>query len=197
MNSFPWEEAYVTAKELHERLAPFVKRIKAVGSLRRRKPRVRDLEFVAEPLMKTDLTGITYPEIDLIRNEFRKQGRWVKGAARMMQITNTLRVRGLRTELYLVHPPSQWGSLVAIRTGPAALSALAVTWMRARGYPHRHGHCIDVLKPGRPMFPTPTEKEFFEAAGMPLVPPSRREALFRSIDAGHGPEMIPRTKEAR
>jgi len=175
----PWADAYALAEEVAERLAPVVGRLKCVGSVRRRKPTVGDLEFVAGPIMHADLFGGETPVLDPIRHVMHELGTWVKGGDRMMQVTDLLGRRGLTLDLYVVHPPAAWGSQVAIRTGPADLGHYVVTACRRYGYRHDQGHA-QRLDTGEAV-PTDTEEEFFALAEVPCVPPPDREALAKRL----------------
>lgn len=100
----PWAEAFCIAEMVAKRLAPHVERLKAVGSLRRRRDLVGDIEFLAEPrLVQADLFGTQVPDLDGVRAELRAIGTWVKGGERMMQVTDVQRA-GLKLELYLTDP---------------------------------------------------------------------------------------------
>lgn len=179
----PFREAYGLAEDVAAELRPLVVRLKAGGSLRRRRPHVSDIEFVAEPRMvEVDLFGAMAPVVDPIRKRLEELGTWVKGADRMMQITDLFGRPGLKCEVYLVHPPAQWGSQLAIRTGPWELGRHAVTVMRDRGYRHDEGHAIEISTDRT--VPTPTEEDFFALAGLPCWPPSRRDDLIARIQAG-------------
>ena len=97
--SLPWDEAYVLAKTAANQLRPHVVRLKAVGSLRRRRPCVGDIEFLAEPVMvEADLFGSLAPDVAPIREVLEQLGTWVKGGERMMQITNFYGLPGLKLE---------------------------------------------------------------------------------------------------
>ena len=100
-------------------------------------------------------------------------GTWVKGRTRQLVITDLLGQKGLKLEVFVAHPPAQWGSLLAIRTGPADLSRICVTAMRQRGYVHNQGHVSKLA--GGELVPTPAEKDFFELAGIEMLSPSRRD----------------------
>ena len=176
----PWDEAYALAEAAANQLRPHVVRLKAVGSLRRRRPEVGDIEFLAEPFMEpSDLFGSLAPDVAPVRKVLEQLGTWVKGGERQMQITDLDGREGLKLELYLVHPPAQWGSLLAIRTGPWELGRHAVTLMRQRGLRHEDGR---VLK-GRELVPTPTEQDFFAAAGLPLIEPHLRDEFAQQVGA--------------
>ena len=170
---FPFEMAYATAKEVSERLSPTLEKLKAVGSLRRRRPSVGDLEFLAIPFFDEDLFGgHPKPCLDPVRLALRELGTWVKGGDRFMQVKDLLGRKGLSLDLYLVHPPAEWGSLEAIRTGPWELGLLCMMRLTKNGYKHVGGR---VRKNGITI-PTPTEEEFFKLAGIECLPPNQRDA---------------------
>lgn len=170
---FPFEVAYATAEEVSERLSPTLERLKAVGSLRRRRPSVGDLEFLAVPFFDEDLFGgDPKPCLDPVRLVLRELGTWVKGGDRFMQVKDLLGTEGLSLDLYLAHPPAEWGSLEAIRTGPRLLGLLCMMRLAQNGYTHQGGR---VLKSGK-LVPTPTEEDFFGLAGIECLPPNQRDA---------------------
>lgn len=170
----PFDEAFDIAREAGERLKPTVARIKAVGSLRRRRESVGDLEFLAEPIMDKDLFDANpTPILDPVRKVMHELGDWEKGGDRMMKVSNLLGHVGLDLDLFLVHPPAEWGSLMAIRTGPADLGVQCMIRFRKKGLLHVAGH---VTKAGK-VIPTPTEEDFFELAGVDCVPPDQRDTL--------------------
>ena len=172
-HSLPWAEAYVIAQEVSERLSPLVSRIKCVGSVRRRLDRVGDIEFLAEPHFDRDLLGELVPVIEPVREALKELGTWVKGGLRYMQITDLLGRSRLNLDVFLVHPPARWGSLLAIRTGPKELSQYAVTAMRGRGYRHEGGHAVRI-QTGE-LVCTETEEAFFALAGVACEPPAQRD----------------------
>src|SRR5689334_22391530 len=87
----PWEKAVLIAETVSKRLRPYVARVKCVGSIRRHRPEVGDIEFLVEPHHDEDLLGGKLPILGHVRRELLEMGEWVKGADRMMQITNLLR----------------------------------------------------------------------------------------------------------
>lgn len=171
----PFQEALDVARRLTEELKSVVARSKVAGSLRRRRPEVGDIELVIEPhLVEVDLFGRHDPGLEEIRAVVQEWGTILKGGDRMIQVVDVYGKVGLKVDLFLVHPPAQWGSILAIRTGPAELGQLAVTLMRERGFRHRSGYAVNVAT-GAPV-PTPTEEAFFELAGLPCLPPARRDS---------------------
>lgn len=182
-SALSWDEAYAIARDVAQELRPHALRVKAVGSLRRRRPTVGDIEFLVEPAVEVaDLFGTLTPVVAPIRAVLEQLGRWVKGADRMMQVSDLLGRPGLTCEVYLVHPPAQWGSQLAIRTGPSDLGKLAVTLMHHHGLREQRGHVIEV-RTGN-VLPTPTEEDFFRLAGLPCWPPAKRDELIQRIQRG-------------
>ena len=178
----PWAEAYALALYASEHLTPHVVRLKAVGSIRRRREYVGDLEFLVEPRMVTapDLFDPkNEPELGPLREQLVQLGRWLQGGERQMAITDFNGRQGLRLELYICWSPASWGTLLAIRTGPVDLSRAAVTRLHAHGRRSEHGRVIDS---GGHEVPTPTEEHFFAAAGLPCVPPRARDALVAKLN---------------
>jgi DNA polymerase/3'-5' exonuclease PolX len=143
---------------------------------------VGDLELVAVPRMEADLLGPTgHPDLLGLEAELEKMGRRVKGGERYLRYAGLLG-SALDLDLFLVHPPAEWGSIFAIRTGPAALGRYCVQKMRDElGLRHVDGHVRDA-RTGE-LRPTPTERDFFELAQVELVSPEHRAALAQRLGA--------------
>lgn len=184
---FNRKRALAVAEEVRKYLAPTVERIELAGSLRRGRERVGDVEFVAVPKVEPTLFGDGGPDLERIRYALVGLGRWVKGGDRMMQVTDVLGRLGLKLELYLVSPPAQWGSIFAIRTGPAPLGQACVSRMIPRGLRHRSGRVV-VGATGETI-PTPTEEDFFRLADVPYVPPEDRDLLAKRVLSGEFPPL--------
>lgn len=165
---------------MSEHLSPYVDRLKCVGSVRRRRRFVGDIEFLAEPYFDRDLLGETTPIIAPVRAAVEELGLWERGAQRMMQTTDLLGVSGLKLDLYLVHPPADWWTLLGIRTGPRALGRYVATACRDRGYRVKGGH----VRKGRERHPLECEADFFAIAGLECVPPPRRDEQARAVLRG-------------
>lgn len=176
----PFAEAFELARTVSEALEPVCVRSKVAGSLRRRRPDVGDIEFVVEPLTDLVLPGLDRPgppNVDIIRTAAAKLGDLQPNKnplARQLTIENLLGRTGLRCELYLVHPPAQWGSILAIRTGPRALAPLVMKGFRRQGLRHINGHV--------PGHSTATEEEYFQLAGVPFVIPRLRDDLATELE---------------
>lgn len=176
-------EALEVAEGVRRALAPRLRAIELAGSLRRGSEAVGDIEFVATPLYRADLfEEAGAPSLQPVREKMRELGTWVRGGDRMMQVGGVLGRPGLKLELYLVLPPAQWGSILAIRTGPKELGQACVSRMIDRKLRHRAGRVIHA--PTGKEIPTPEERDFFALAEVPFLPPHEREDLARRILRG-------------
>lgn len=175
----PLKRAADLAAVVFMELEPVVARAVVCGGIRRGAPKVHDIDIVVEPTFQPTLLDEPLPILQPIFDRVRQlPGEWSKGGDRYLQIRNVLN-SGIALELYLCHPPAEWGSLVAIRTGPWQLGRHAVTQMRLRGFQHAQGG-VQSLKTGA-RIPVPDEETFFELAGLPLVPPEERTALAQHL----------------
>lgn len=171
------------AERAEKILEPKLEKIQLAGSLRRGRDQVGDIEFVAAPIMRSDLFSERgAPVLQPVREALLTFGTWVKGREKMMQVTDVFDVGFLKLELYLVTPPAQWGSILAIRTGPKDLGALCMKRLRERGLVHSKGRIIHSVS-GK-VVPTPREEDFFVAAEVPFEPPQERDDLLRWAEAG-------------
>ncbi len=177
-----WKHAYSIAQEISEHLKPHVIELKCVGSVRRKKPEVGDIEFVCRPQMQTDLVGGAYPILDVIEKALGEIGTRRMGDQRLLAYGDIYGFKGLKLDLFVCWPPASFGSLVAIRTGPWELSKHAMTMLDRNGYKHTLGH-IERKDTGA-VVAADTEERFFELAGIPCVVPSKRQELIDTILKG-------------
>lgn len=181
--SLPWVEAYALADVVTRKIEPLVVRMEVVGSLRRKRPYVGDVEFIAEPRMvDADLFGAKVPNTEPVKSALRELGTWVQGGDRAMRITDVLGRPGMKVELYLVHPPANYFAQLAIRTGPWELGREAMTRLQEQGYGHRDGHVING-KTGEAI-DTTSEEQWFGLAGLPCLPPQDRDDFAHQVEQG-------------
>ena len=138
-------EAEPLAAELVALVEPYCYRVEVLGSIRRRRPWVKDVELLVEParsVITADLWGNpihyhaplserleAWREAGLIGERLDQRGR-----PRWGERYKALTYRGVAVDLFLCLPPAQWGVLAAIRTGPAEFSRKLVTQARFGGY---------------------------------------------------------------
>lgn len=184
--------------DLLERITPHIQRAELVGSIRREREEVGDVEILAEPEMveKHDLFNPAQePKLEEIYGALRVQGTFEKKGPRYVKLrlgahVHDLDHSGITVDLFLVHPPASWGVQKVIRTGPSDYSRLVVTRIRRGGLRVKRGA---VWIPGEGSTTmeiegetyyraeTPEEKDVFRMAKMQGSPPTERDAAVREM----------------
>lgn len=189
-----YELALKVAEKVKELLAPHCEKIEIAGSIRRKKPKVKDIEIVAIP--KPYGTGLFQSGIAEVVNQWQK----VKGelpckytqriiplnlyienskgdrAGVVQTDQGNIAFSGQKTEnsikldLFFANPLN-WGLQLAIRTGSAEYShkVLATGWVK-KGYKSEGGH----LFKGGEMQIVSEEKDLFDLIGIDYVEPEKR-----------------------
>ncbi len=198
---YPLAAAEAIAQELVMLLSPACERIVVAGSVRRRKPEVKDLEIVAVPAARSvrDLFGEVTDRMNLLEDLLStlvdqgeiSAGRDGSGRPAWGPRYKRAVYRGLPVDLFSVIPPAQWGLTLLLRTGPWWYSKRVVT-------PRRHGGLLpDWMavrdgamwhKDGESLV-TAEEEDVFRLLQVPFVDPARRaEVTVDSFDAQGGPK---------
>lgn len=159
-------EALQIAEKVKSMLAPHCERIEIVGSIRRKKPEVKDIEIVAIP--KPYDTGLFQSGIAPVVNQWQK----VKGEL-PCKYTQRILPEGIKLDLFFAEP-GNWGLIYAIRTGSADYShkVLGTAWVKSGyksegGYLYSRGKKVNV----------PEEEYLFSLIGVRYVEPE-----FRNFD---------------
>ncbi|MBP7951743.1 MAG: hypothetical protein KA004_19025 [Verrucomicrobiales bacterium] len=185
---WPLALAEEVAHELQERLEPFCVQSAVVGSVRRRKPLVGDVEILLMPQyhdVPVDLYGATEPRTEcfwaidaLVREGWMGKRRKVDGSVSSWGERNRHAVHagtGMPVDLF-VGRPENWWSLMVCRTGPAALNIEIATQAKGRGLhwdPYR-----GLIQPGGRVVDLAGEAELFRAVGIAYATPMEREILW-------------------
>lgn len=158
-----YEEAKKIAERVKEELAPHCERIVIAGSIRRKKPEVKDIEIVAIP--KPYDVGIFESGIATVVKKWKK----IKGEL-PCKYTQRLLPEGIMLDFFIAEPDN-WGNILAIRTGSAEYShrILASEWV-SQGYRSEGGYLYK--KEGK--ISLPEEENLFNLLGLPFVPPELR-----------------------
>lgn len=188
----PLLDASIKAEMLRGSLDPYCERIEVAGSIRRRRPDVKDIELVAAPAMAHRPEGLwgALERVDLLAGrigsmladplhalalrdvEVHRADGTIEHQRRDGDAYKALSYLGVPVDLFIVRPPADWGVIYAIRTGPADWSQRLVTdcqrwFMRVEGGRLlRHGEHV----------PCPEERDFLAAIGQPWVDPWDRSA---------------------
>lgn len=186
----PLAEAQALALRALALLAPYTDRIKAAGSIRRRRPDIGDLELVCIPKIaeqgQADMFGetIALPPRNLLdehcsdlleagtfTHRLDKNGRQAFGSR-----YKRLLFEGVGLDLFSVLAPAQFGVVYLIRTGSADFSHRLVTSHRLGGW-MPFAYCVKdgALWRGAELLETPEEIDVFNAIGRPFVEPWERE----------------------
>lgn len=161
-----YKKALEIAEKIKLELSPFCDRIEISGSIRRKKPEVKDIEIVAIP--KPYETGLFESGIATIVNQWEK----VKGEL-PCKYTQRILPEGIKLDLFFAER-GNWGLIYAIRTGSAEYShkVLANGWVK-RGYKSEAGYLTNNGK----QIAIPEEEDLFKRIGLPLISPELRNCI--------------------
>ena len=166
--------ATAIAERVKGELAPYTERIEIAGSVRRRKPEVKDIELVAIPRqVVSDLFG---DETEACPDFCAAVNWWpaIKGTPNG-RYTQRVLPDGINLDLFIVDADT-WGYTMAIRTGSADYSAhvLGTRWA-SLGYTSRESV---LYRYGRPTY-IREETDLFALLGLPWTEPWDREWPIR------------------
>lgn len=174
----PLEQAQVIAWKVRAELLPVCERIEIAGSIRRRRPTVKDVEILAIPkVAQRNLFGeATSDQLHEYLKD-RLQGdlwalRYSKAGYPAFGLQNKLLTyEGFPVDVFTA-APENWGMALFVRTGPKEWNVRAMRRFRdldMRG--HAYGGVDDAQ--GNPI-PCPTEERVFELLGWRWTPPEER-----------------------
>lgn len=138
----PIDVAHVLADKIVRELSPSCVRVEVVGSVRRRKREVGDIEVLAVPRLRPGLipgvAGAGTSELEDRLRELQVAGRLVTPAVRNGPLWKTFELAkwpGVRLDVFVLpeERADSWGMNQAIRTGPADFSAALVAYQGTRG----------------------------------------------------------------
>ena len=112
------ERAQRIAREVIKQLSPYCQRIEVAGSVRRKKPSVKDIDFVLVP---SDIWNLHHEIMGL--GQVRMSG---------MKIMRVI-VGSVQIDIYFASPET-WGTLLLIMTGSAGNNIRLATHAKERGW---------------------------------------------------------------
>ena len=133
--TFPKNQGLGIANTIRGSLYPYIDKFTTVGSLGRGEDVIGDIDLLVQPKSLED--------IPWIKAVIERAGVWVKGGDRQMTIKEVFHTRGLRLDLFLCHPPAQWGVLKAFRLLKADQVIELKRLLGAYGYRHKGGTIYD------------------------------------------------------
>lgn len=177
------EHAQNLADRLVMLLRPACVTIRVAGSVRRGRPDVKDIELVAQPMLKRAQTlfgaeGEWTSLLDLRLQQAIDGCPLLQRGDKDGDRYKRLVFEGQPVDLFVVRPPATFGAILAIRTGPAEFSRLCVT-QRALGgaMPQGMRQHEGQLFRGGVALETPTEESWFAAIGLPQWPAHERSTV--------------------
>ncbi|MDQ7818790.1 MAG: hypothetical protein RDU14_17315 [Melioribacteraceae bacterium] len=169
------------ARKYVDLLASFCERIEIAGSVRRKKPEVKDIEIVCIP--KEELMDDREGDSFFTEKFSQRHPGFVQAVNKLEKVkgeptgkyTQRILPEGINLDLFMANKDN-WGYILAIRIGPDGYSKyLADTWVR-QGYKGVDGM---LTKNGVPI-PVPEEKDLFWLLGLEYVEPEYRLNLRQS-----------------
>ncbi|SRR5579871_569855 len=158
----PLEQGERVAEKVEAAVGPYAEAMVLVGSIRRRRLEIADVEFVVLP-----------KDLEEFPKEMRRIGFTAGGKGRKY----TGIMDGIKVELYVAFKPEEMGGLVLTYTG----DYLSNVSMRAQA--KRMGLKLDqygVWKGNKIVFQSPDEKEFFDYLGREWRDPEQRSLTRRA-----------------
>jgi DNA polymerase/3'-5' exonuclease PolX len=181
------DEAYLLANRVMEYLRPACSKIEIAGSIRRRKPEVKDIELVAVPLFgtATDLLGELLPNSPTKLDDLIDQLVF----AAKLDFDHDVKRNGAKYKKLVVDGPSgsisidlfiaqeeNFGNILAIRTGSWEFSKWFMTKRPYGGMPQHLRQFEGFLWDDERRLSCPTEEAFFAALHLPILNPKERNA---------------------
>ena len=145
------------AEAVVKRLSPYCKKIEVAGSIRRRKPLVRDVDIV---LIPSDTWNLAHEVMGL--GSSRAAGEKLK------RIINN----GVQVDLYYASEET-WATLLLIRTGSAGNNIRLATLAKKRGW-HLAANGEGLFNEKGERIAGDTERSIYDALGLPWQRPEER-----------------------
>lgn len=167
-------EAIKISNKIIDELKPFCIRISIVGSIRREKKQIGDVEILCIPKTieeSTDLFGEDHPRVEGFINTINKWEK-VKGDPECGRYTQRIHPSGIKVDIFIVEPDN-WGLHMVIRTGSWEYSKRMLgQTIKQAGYYSEGGFLRD-LKTNK-IVPVKEEKDFYNLINEPWTLPLTR-----------------------
>ena len=184
------ELAEHVAASFVDRIRPHCGRVAIAGSIRRRRPEVKDVEVVAEP--KPSLYPLILEmknNLEVVMTRKRSDGGMPPFGPKYYALSFLYMEEGLpkayySVDLFCVTPPGDWWPIFLLRTGSADFNIWFVTKIKQFDYRFNGGHVevlsgsktladrkVDLWKPVK----IGSEEELFKLCGLKFIPPEERD----------------------
>ena len=181
----PRAEALAAAHALSDLLCHACERWEIAGSVRRNKPEVGDVEHVILPTFgdvpggdlfaSPQTVNLLWHRLDQLVAAGTVAKALINGSPRWGERYRRVIFQGIAHDLFAADADN-WGSVLAIRTGPAEFSKGLVVGLRRNGYRNQDGYVWTCTPEGEPIerVACPDERTFFALAGAAWVEPEDR-----------------------
>lgn len=175
MERFDLVRAHTCIKSMRKYLDPGCERFEVGGSVRRKKPRVKDIELVVIPKVDQVEFGKPPGQCEGFTKTFeyfrvQTHADVIKNGDRYKQLAWSKTKQCPPLDLFIVRPPAQFAVIYLIRTGPDHFNKALIQRADGFGIKFRDG----AIWKDDSMIDTPTEKEIFEALEMNFIAPEKR-----------------------
>jgi len=151
------ERAQKVANEVVKRLNPYCQKIEVAGSIRRRKPQVRDIDLVLIPKDPWDFHG-----------ELMKLGQLKMSGKKILRVM----VGSVQVDIY-VADEATWATLLLIRTGSAKNNIRLCSRAKDMGW-HLAASGDGLFNEKEERIAGDTEISIYNALGLPYQRPEER-----------------------
>jgi DNA polymerase/3'-5' exonuclease PolX len=184
--TYPLQDAVPIAEKFLEFLTPHCHRIVVAGSIRRRKPFVKDIEIlmVSRPSSQADPNDlfehrVARPAVAIALDELLKLGVITKRLSKIGNESwgpeNKLAIHtksGMPVDFFLV-PERNWWNALVVRTGPKNSNKSIAAEALRRGW-QWHAYGDGFTRGENEKFVVRQERDAFDHVGLPYLPPEKR-----------------------
>lgn len=178
--TLPHREAIGIARAVFDALLEGCEVLDITGQLRRGEPVIDRIELVAMPKVTERVFGEDIDGLSEAIDEHVRRGllHWPEGGRvvpedMLEDVEYVLQTKdGFPVTVWAVRAPAQYGTVLAITTGPDAMVKRLDEGARSRGYRLEAGRLIDEAT--NATLTTPHERGFFNACAVPFLNPGQR-----------------------
>ena len=160
------EEAVFLADRIVHHIDHLCDKIQVVGSIRRKRPEVHDIDIVLIPQAWMWNTIIQRLKNTMLADVVKAGSELVS-----LKIPRSILTETIQVDIYKARPET-WGVLLLIRTGSKEHNIMLCS--RAKSMGLMLSAALGVIKDGK-VIASRSEQEIFEALGMEFVEPEKRE----------------------
>lgn len=179
----PHATALALAQRIERGLAPHCDRIEIVGSLRRLKPMVGDIELLVIPKMDDVPNGFFETKKVRCKGWMDFFGKWKPLSGKPLDakyLKCYYQPMNIQVDIFITNAQS-WGLQKWLRTGSPQYNQTVLMDFKRRGVKMDKAELYQYNWAAKAYVyvPTPTEVSFYEAIGIEWIPPQHRTEHYR------------------